>query len=70
MIKFTYFHSQLALVNIMLPAGLGLDSAALKKMIWMILNLAIVPVAAEVIGITVASYLLLGFPWLWGILLG
>ncbi|KAK9687709.1 Sodium/hydrogen exchanger family [Popillia japonica] len=68
--KFTAVLRQLALVNIMLPAGLGLDSAALKKMIWMILNLAIVPVAAEVIGITVASYLLLGFPWLWGILLG
>ncbi|KAI4466975.1 sodium/hydrogen exchanger family [Holotrichia oblita] len=68
--KFTAVLRQLALVNIMLPAGLGLDSAALKKMIWMILNLAIVPVAAEVVGIAVASYFLLGFPWLWGILLG
>lgn len=54
----------------MLPAGLGLDAAALKKMIWMILNLAIVPVAAEVITIAVAAHYLLQFPWLWGFLLG
>lgn len=54
----------------MLPAGLGLDAGALKKMIWMILNLAVIPVTVEVLGVAVASYLLLGLPWLWGLLLG
>ncbi|GJQ80798.1 hypothetical protein Trydic_g9389 [Trypoxylus dichotomus] len=68
--KFTTVLRQLALVNIMLPAGIGLDASALKKMIWTILNLAVVPVAAEVIGIAVAAHFLLGFPWLWGVLVG
>ncbi|XP_071053502.1 sodium/hydrogen exchanger 9B2 isoform X2 [Onthophagus taurus] len=68
--KFTAILRQLALVNIMLPAGLGLDPKALKKMSWMVLNLAFVPVAVEVAGVAVAAYFLLDFPWLWGILLG
>lgn len=54
----------------MLPAGLGLDPVALKKMSWMVLNLAIVPVAAEVLGIVIISYLVLNVPWIWGALLG
>ncbi|XP_017776313.1 PREDICTED: mitochondrial sodium/hydrogen exchanger 9B2-like [Nicrophorus vespilloides] len=68
--NFTSVLRQLALVNIMLPAGLGMDPKALKKLIGMILNLAIVPVAVEVVAIAVASHFLLNLPWLWGVLLG
>lgn len=54
----------------MLPAGLGLDPQTLKKMKWNVLNLSIVPVAGEVIGVTIASHYFLDLPWLWGLLLG
>lgn len=57
-------------MNILLPAGLGLEPEVLAKMKWMILNLAVVPVSVEVAALTVGSYLALGFPWLWGVLLG
>ncbi|KAF5304586.1 hypothetical protein FQA39_LY09637 [Lamprigera yunnana] len=61
---------KIAVVNILLPAGLGLDAQALKKMGWMVLNLAIVPVAIEVIGVMVLSHFTLNLPWLWGSLFG
>lgn len=54
----------------MLPAGLGLDPSALRKMSAMVLNLAIVPVAVEVAGVAALSYYLLDLPPLWGVLLG
>uniref|UniRef100_A0A1Y1MAZ5 Cation/H+ exchanger transmembrane domain-containing protein n=1 Tax=Photinus pyralis TaxID=7054 RepID=A0A1Y1MAZ5_PHOPY len=68
--KFTSVLRQLALVNILLPAGLGLDANALRQMGGMIANLAVVPVAIEVVGITILAHLTLDFPWLWGSLLG
>ncbi|KAK5644275.1 hypothetical protein RI129_008120 [Pyrocoelia pectoralis] len=68
--KFTSVLRQLALVNILLPAGLGLDANALRQMGGMIVNLAIIPVAIEVAGIAVLTYITLDFPWLWGFLLG
>ncbi|XP_025833368.1 sodium/hydrogen exchanger 9B2-like isoform X2 [Agrilus planipennis] len=67
---FTSVLRQLALVNILLPAGLGLDPKALLSKGLMIVNLALVPVGVEIIGVTVASYFLLNLPWLWGLLLG
>ncbi|KAK4887313.1 hypothetical protein RN001_003584 [Aquatica leii] len=68
--RFTSILRQIALVNILLPAGLGLDAQALKKMGFMVLNLAVVPVAVEIVGVAVLSYFTLDFPWLWGFLLG
>lgn len=54
----------------MLPAGLGLDPSALKKMSGMVFTLATVPVAVEVAGVIVLSLYLLDLPILWGTLLG
>lgn len=60
----------MALVNIMLLAGLGLDLQAFKKLWFMILRLTLVPTIAEVAIIAVLAYFLLSMPWLWGLLLG
>lgn len=57
-------------MNILLPAGLGLDPHALKRMSWLVLLLCVVPPATEVAVVTVISKFLLDIPWLWGILLG
>lgn len=61
---------QMALVNILLPAGLGLDPTALRRMSGMVLSLALVPAAVEVVAVTVFSHFLMNLPWLWGVLLG
>ncbi|KAK9730825.1 Sodium/hydrogen exchanger family [Popillia japonica] len=63
-------YCQLAIMNIMLPTGLGLDFSSVKKMIWMVLNLAALPVLAEAVGIILFSHFLLELPWIWAILLG
>uniref|UniRef100_T1GPZ4 Cation/H+ exchanger transmembrane domain-containing protein n=1 Tax=Megaselia scalaris TaxID=36166 RepID=T1GPZ4_MEGSC len=60
----------MALINIMLLAGLGLDPKAFKKLWFMILRLTLVPTIVEVAIIAVLGYFLLSMPWLWGILLG
>jgi solute carrier family 9B (sodium/hydrogen exchanger), member 1/2 len=60
----------MAMVNIMLLAGLGLDLIALKKLFGIIMRLTLIPTFLEVGAITVCAHYLLNFPWLWGILLG
>lgn len=64
------FFRQLALVVILLPAGLGLDANVLSKMYGMILSLAVIPVAIEILSVTVLAKYILEVPWLWGVLLG
>ncbi|XP_058055767.1 sodium/hydrogen exchanger 9B2 [Anopheles bellator] len=64
------FLREMALVNIMLLAGLGLDYAALRSLFRFILLLTVVPSGAEVAATAVLSHYLLELPWLWGILLG
>ncbi|KAL7016834.1 hypothetical protein ACKWTF_010154 [Chironomus riparius] len=61
---------EMALVNIMLLAGLGLDLDALKALFGIIMRLTLIPTATEVAVIAVCVHYLLNFPWLWGILLG
>ncbi|XP_073818342.1 na[+]/H[+] hydrogen antiporter 2 isoform X2 [Musca autumnalis] len=68
--KFEGFLREMALINIMLLAGLGLDANAFKKLWFMIMRLTLVPTIAEVSVIAVLAYFLLQMPWLWGILLG
>lgn len=60
----------MALVNIMLLAGLGLDLIALKKLFGLIMRVTLIPTILEVAAITLCSHYLINFPWLWGILLG
>uniref|UniRef100_A0AAG5CRN3 Cation/H+ exchanger transmembrane domain-containing protein n=1 Tax=Anopheles atroparvus TaxID=41427 RepID=A0AAG5CRN3_ANOAO len=64
------FLREMALVNIMLLAGLGLDYGALRSLFRFIMQLTLVPTAAEVAAVAVLSRYLLDLPWLWGVLLG
>ncbi|XP_050321119.1 sodium/hydrogen exchanger 9B2 isoform X1 [Bactrocera neohumeralis] len=68
--KFEAFLREMALINIMLLAGLGLDASAFKKLWLMILRLTLVPTIAEVTIITLIARFTLDMPWFWGILLG
>lgn len=67
---FVFTSREMALINIMLLAGLGLDDNAFKKLWLMILRLTLIPTIAEVAIITILAHFLLNMPWLWGILLG
>ncbi|XP_075146265.1 na[+]/H[+] hydrogen antiporter 2 [Haematobia irritans] len=68
--KFEGFLREMALINIMLLAGLGLDANAFKKLWFMIARLTLIPTIAEVSVIAGLAHFLLNMPWLWGILLG
>ena len=59
-----------ALVVILMRAGLGLDPQALKRLSIMVFRLAFTPCLAETLTVAVASHFLLGFPWIWGFMLG
>lgn len=60
----------MALVNIMLLAGLGIDVHALVELFGVILRLTVLPTFIEVAVISVLSVFFLSLPWLWAILLG
>ncbi|XP_052863572.1 sodium/hydrogen exchanger 9B2-like [Anopheles cruzii] len=64
------FLREMALVNIMLLAGLGLDYAALRSLFRFIMLLTVLPSVAEVAATAILSHYLLKLPWLWGVLLG
>ncbi|GFG39584.1 hypothetical protein Cfor_01014 [Coptotermes formosanus] len=59
-----------AMVVILIKAGLGLDAAALRRLSFVVVKLAFIPCLVEAATDAVAAYLVLGFPWLWGALLG
>lgn len=63
-------YSEMALVNIMLLAGLGLDVEALKKLLGVVMRLTLIPTIAETAVIAVLAYFLMNMPWLWGTLMG
>lgn len=60
----------MALVNIMLLAGLALDLAALRQLCGMVARLTVIPTFAETAVIAALGHWLLDMPWLWGLLLG
>ncbi|KAL7641363.1 UNVERIFIED_CONTAM: hypothetical protein RMT77_008502 [Armadillidium vulgare] len=60
----------MALVVILIRAGLGLDPVALKKLSYVVLRLAVCPCLVETTTVAVVSHLLLDFPWKWAFLLG
>ncbi|XP_073093332.1 sodium/hydrogen exchanger 9B1 isoform X2 [Manis javanica] len=59
-----------ALTIILIQAGLGLDSQALKHLKGVCLRLAMGPCLMEACATAVISHFLLNFPWQWGFLLG
>jgi NhaP-type Na+/H+ or K+/H+ antiporter len=60
----------IALVIILIRAGLEMDPAALKRLSGMVIRLTIVPALVEATSMAVTSHFLLGLPWIWSILLG
>lgn len=63
-------YSDVALVNIMLLAGLNIELAALVQHSSVVLRLSILPTVAEVLVITLIAKWTLDMSWMWGILLG
>ncbi|PSN56735.1 Sodium/hydrogen exchanger 9B2 [Blattella germanica] len=59
-----------AMVVILIKAGLGLDAAAFKRLSFVVVRLAFLPCLVETATDAVVAHLVLGFPWLWGFLLG
>lgn len=59
-----------AMIVILIKAGLGLDAGALKKLSFVVLRLAFAPCVTEAVTVAVVAHFLLGFSWLWGFLLG
>ncbi|XP_071508916.1 sodium/hydrogen exchanger 9B2-like [Diadema antillarum] len=60
----------MALVIILLQAGIGLDAGALKRLSIVCVRLCCLPCIAEACTAAVVSHFLLGFPWPWGFMLG
>ncbi|XP_071492549.1 sodium/hydrogen exchanger 9B2-like [Diadema antillarum] len=60
----------IALVVILLRAGLGIDARALKKLSVVCLRLSFIPSLLEAIIIAVVSHFMLRFPWDWAFMLG
>lgn len=60
----------MALVIILIKAGLDLDPDALKRLKFAVLKLGLVPWTVEAIIVGIMSHYLLGLPWLWGFGLG
>ncbi|XP_030835875.1 sodium/hydrogen exchanger 9B2 [Strongylocentrotus purpuratus] len=60
----------IALVVILLRAGLGIDAKALRRLSLVCLRLSFVPSILEAVIIAVASHFLIDFPWEWAFMLG
>ncbi|CAN7937187.1 unnamed protein product [Ixodes hexagonus] len=60
----------MALILILIRAGLGLDATVLRNLGGACLRLTCCPCLVECAAVAVSARFLLGFPWLWGTLLG
>lgn len=60
----------IALSVILVRAGLGLDSKALKKLKGVCVRLAMGPCIVEACASALLSHFLMGLPWQWGFILG
>lgn len=67
---FLYLCRKIALTVILTRAGLGLDIVKLRKLSWAVLRLALLPCTCEIITVGIASHFILGFPWIWSLMLG
>ncbi|CAG7834959.1 unnamed protein product, partial [Allacma fusca] len=60
----------IALVIILIKAGIGLDPSALMKLKGFVLSLAFVPSFFEAVIVAIGTKFMLDFPWSWAFLLG
>ncbi|XP_054283268.1 sodium/hydrogen exchanger 9B2-like isoform X2 [Macrosteles quadrilineatus] len=61
---------QTAMTVILLKAGLGLDPATLVRLSLVVVRLGMCPCVVEAVTIAAISHFLLGYPWLWALVLG
>ncbi|CAH1388367.1 unnamed protein product [Nezara viridula] len=61
---------KIALVNILIRAGLDLDSEAMKRLWVTVLKIGLLPWILECGVVLISSHFLLDLPWMWGLLLG
>ncbi|CAK1540642.1 unnamed protein product [Leptosia nina] len=61
---------KVALVIILMRAGLGLNADVLKKHYIAVLQLGLLPWLVECVAIAIMTHYLLHLPWIWGFLLG
>ncbi|XP_050422124.1 sodium/hydrogen exchanger 9B2-like isoform X2 [Adelges cooleyi] len=61
---------EIALTVLLVASGLSLDSAMLRKLSLVVVQLAILPCITETLAAAVVTHYLIGLPWIWGILLG
>ncbi|XP_075211444.1 sodium/hydrogen exchanger 9B2-like isoform X2 [Lycorma delicatula] len=61
---------EFALSVILIKAGLGLDAGALLKLSFVVIRLSLLPCITEAVAAAVISHYIIGYPWLWGLLLG
>nr|CAI5842093.1 unnamed protein product [Callosobruchus analis] len=62
--------SRMALVVILVRAGLDLDPAAMRRLKYNVLKLSLIPWTVEATSVTVLSKFLLDIPWMYAVLLG
>jgi len=60
----------IALCVILVRAGLGLDSKALKKLKGVCVRLSMGPCLVEACASALLAHFLMGLPWQWGFILG
>ena len=60
----------LALIVILIRAGLGLNPEHLQRLSLLVIRLAFVPCTIEAISVACMSNLILGLPWTWAFMLG
>jgi NhaP-type Na+/H+ or K+/H+ antiporter len=68
--KYSSILRSIALIVILLRAGLGLDPKVIRKLSAVCLRLSFIPCLIEALTVSLATHLLLDFPLKWGFLLG
>ncbi|XP_035705834.1 sodium/hydrogen exchanger 9B2 isoform X2 [Folsomia candida] len=61
---------QLSLAVILTRAGLGLDLDVLLKFKWLVARLAFFPTVVEASVVGILVHFIIGFPWLWSLIVG
>lgn len=61
---------KIAVVVVLIRAGIGSDPRALVQRKWMILRLTLFPAIVEAVAVALATHYLLHFPWIWSFIHG
>lgn len=61
---------KVALIIILTRAGLDLDPPALRRLLWTVLKIGLLPWLLECVVVAVTMYFFFGMPWIWGFMLG